>query len=675
MGDARIRVTVEGAREGADDLDRVAGANKKVEDSAKGSGDQLMGLRDAFLAVGAASAIMKWKELIDEGDKLSDVMGQLGDASNEAARDVTQGLIPSIDLAVARGKLLAAQLQLTDQQFAAVAAAAQVFALRTGTDGAQALEQLTGALVSGNARGLRPFGIALQEGQKGAEGTAEALRQLSAAADANARNVAANTGAWDRLGTVYDTTREKLSSYITTLVTVTLDGLPAGQRAAEETARAFSGPGGLDEAFNRAAAASDSFARGLPLFGNAMADAAAQARGLARELLNIQPPDLSLSGARFDSGDPRWNRTGFDTTGAAPQRRTWDMLTGMPADPIAAREAARVARDRDLAQLTGQPGFGTGEWLRRGRGDDGSTRRRGGGGGGVETVPLEEALGELSDRAQRVIDNAARIVEDANRRLADIERDEDVGGFGAGGSDAGLRGGFGERAGAFNREGRGRAGERGGLGGERNLSQQTSAMARATEGTTKYTASLQALHDVGTSALGGLTGALEANAEAWIRGEMSLGKAIASALSAKMISIAAEAGVKALLATAEGLFMAATGNEPGAVAAFAAAAQYGLTAIAAGGVGLGIASAGGGGGRAAAGASAGTSRRASSSAGRVRDDEGGGVTIIMQLAPGAILGTDERGVENWLADRVVTGLSRQRRLRPGGLPSDMFGRS
>lgn len=671
--EGRLRVIAEGAAEAADQLDRVAdGAEKVAEgtdqvgESSRRAGFELQNLRGALAATGFALAAREWKSLVDEGEALGDVLGQVGAGSIDLANQVTQRLVPSMDLARARGRLLAADLQVTDAQFAAIAAAANVYAIRTGTEVPAALDQLTNALIAGNARGLRPFGIGLADGTRGAEGTRQAVEQLSRQLGTNAQTVAESTGAWDRLNGVLPAVRENAAKLVASLMSAP-DVIAQGVRASREMRAAVAGPDGLEGGFNAGAAAADRMIASLPFLSSEMATATSYARGLARALLGIRVPDLPAPpgnrGAELASSLPGG---GADDTVDRAERlrnpRTW------AERQESARLRAQADRDLALANMRVReavdPTFASGGLiLDTPEGLAERARRRGGGGGGGarDDRTIEEALAGIADAAQRRVDAIAADLEEQERRLREMAADEDVGGFGAGGSDAFLRGGFGERAGAFNAERRGGAGRQP-LGGARNSSQQVSAMARSTDSAVKYADALGRLGEVGSTALGALTNAVTANVEAWVSGEKTIGQALLGILSQTLSTIAKESAVKALLYTAEGFAMLVTGNVPASTSAFTAAGLYTAAAVAAGVGSAVVGAATSGGGSHGRSRYQGGSAAVSAHSGAVSDGGGGGVSIHYHVAPGAMIG-EQRRTEDRIVRMTREGARRAARVQ------------
>jgi hypothetical protein len=82
--------------------------------------------------------------------------------SVEGARAATDGLIESIELHRGAARLQAAGVQVTERQMRSLAVAATDFARRTGGDATQAFENLSQAVIRGEAEGLRPYGVSLE---------------------------------------------------------------------------------------------------------------------------------------------------------------------------------------------------------------------------------------------------------------------------------------------------------------------------------------------------------------------------------------------------------------------------------------------------------------------------------------------------------------------------------
>ena len=90
----------------------------------------------------------------------------------------TNGVVSAEEAARASGRLSQAQIETTGSQLAAITQKSREFALQTGGETSQALDQLTEALIAGEADGLRKFGISVEEGSSKSEALKQALAQL-----------------------------------------------------------------------------------------------------------------------------------------------------------------------------------------------------------------------------------------------------------------------------------------------------------------------------------------------------------------------------------------------------------------------------------------------------------------------------------------------------------------
>ena len=116
-----------------------------------------------------------------------------------------RGLTGTMNLMTSANRLTQAGVKVSAEQFAAITKNAAAFADATGIDTAQALDQLVSGLITGNERGLRPFGLSLKDGTDKTEKQADAIKQLTERADGltvGLDTLAEKTGAvadqWDR---------------------------------------------------------------------------------------------------------------------------------------------------------------------------------------------------------------------------------------------------------------------------------------------------------------------------------------------------------------------------------------------------------------------------------------------------------------------------------------------
>jgi hypothetical protein len=122
----------------------------------------LEGLKKAFdLVIEAAKA---FGELVLEGaheaevaqafDRMTESVGQLGDALLGKLRDATHNTVSDFDLMKASNALLTAGVKLTGDQFTTLAAGAFALAHQKGIAVAEALDAVTESMVKGSAKGV-----------------------------------------------------------------------------------------------------------------------------------------------------------------------------------------------------------------------------------------------------------------------------------------------------------------------------------------------------------------------------------------------------------------------------------------------------------------------------------------------------------------------------------------
>lgn len=563
-------------------------------------------------AIGAFKDIAgRIKQVAEDYDQLADIQESLGGATQDLASEMTQGLIPALELAQARGTALAAGLQLTDQQFAAVAVAAQLYAQRTGIDGAQAVDQLSNAIVSGNQRALRPFGIQLQEGATRAEGAAEAIRQLTEASERNAAAIARSTGGLDHLKSGFNAAKEAATTFYGGIINFALDGLHQFGVAVGSLAAALASgdSGSLSSAFFAATDASHTFAERIPVIGQEMAFAARAARDWAASLFGLRRSMSAVTGLEVGRGV---SDLFDDEQGGEYQRR---------------RDAARD----DRIALAGEQYDAITDALQ--------PQSSGGGGGGSR-----------GDRAgaRGAIDWAIRDAEVARLRTN---------------RPGGLGGEQGSVTGNPNRAGN-RGGGRGGPNaqgsGQHTLEPGNTGLSRTANLVKNLGDAYEQLGSTATSVLSGLGSAVSEHFEAWSSGKETFNEALASMTADLFKWMGQQALKKAGMEAVEAIAAAARYDFGGA--ALHAAAAVGFGALAGGSFYVA--------GQVAPGKSS-THGRDDAGAGRsstrdlgARGESGGAPVFIFNLAPGAIVGGgDMRATQDWLQQQIREGTERNARIR------------
>lgn len=128
-------------------------------------------------------------------------------SSYQQVQAATAGAVSAQEAFAAQSRLTQSHLRVSSEQLASITRAAREFALRTGTDTTQALNQLTEALANGDQRALRPFGINVQVGTLRTQTFRQALGQLQTAQRGTAASAETLTEAQARLGRAWENFR------------------------------------------------------------------------------------------------------------------------------------------------------------------------------------------------------------------------------------------------------------------------------------------------------------------------------------------------------------------------------------------------------------------------------------------------------------------------------------
>jgi len=171
-------------------------------------------------------------------------------------QSATMGAVTAQQAFAVQNRLTQSGLRVSGEQLATIARAAREFALRTGTDATEAMNNLTSALVSGDAQAMRPFGISVQVGTLRTQAFRQALGQLQTQQSQTARSAETLEEATQRLGRAWEAFRNDVSA------------------AAAETL-------GLKGAFQELADALESLVDGGPLVHNFFA-------GILQDITGIQ---------------------------------------------------------------------------------------------------------------------------------------------------------------------------------------------------------------------------------------------------------------------------------------------------------------------------------------------------------------------------------------------------
>src|SRR6185503_3906478 len=158
-------------RESQDKVRAIVGALKEIErEQAKSSRQISFNWRRTMedlenltvVATGAWNTIMggaaRMKALGDETARVTNIYGSLK-GSIDKMREASGGQIADIDLITTKNRAVQKELALTDDQFAMVAAGADIFADALGTDTKDALDQLVDGLATGRTKMLASAGV------------------------------------------------------------------------------------------------------------------------------------------------------------------------------------------------------------------------------------------------------------------------------------------------------------------------------------------------------------------------------------------------------------------------------------------------------------------------------------------------------------------------------------
>lgn len=167
-----LKDTEEGAKKTESAFGRFSDAQRSLSDTAEryhANLSRAVGLLSDF-----AQATMQGAAANEQHER---ALRLLGGAYDTVAVQ-TRGAVTAEQALRTQQSLAQSGLRMTTEQLGVVTRAAREYALATGTETTQALDQLTDALRGGEAEGLRRFGIALQQGQSRASAFETSLRRL-----------------------------------------------------------------------------------------------------------------------------------------------------------------------------------------------------------------------------------------------------------------------------------------------------------------------------------------------------------------------------------------------------------------------------------------------------------------------------------------------------------------
>jgi len=197
------------------------------------------GLRDATGAVVAFAAAAATATVVGaiDNERHEAAVRALGPAYDAVTR-ATNGTVTATDAWHTQQVLLQSGLHVTGEQLAAITRAGREYARATGTETTAAIEQLSQALVNGEAGGLRRFGLSVQQNATRTETFERAMRSLTTAQESNTiaeRSLAEET---DHLGAGIRESASALAAFVSQALDVP-GAMAAVGRSIREATRDF----------------------------------------------------------------------------------------------------------------------------------------------------------------------------------------------------------------------------------------------------------------------------------------------------------------------------------------------------------------------------------------------------------------------------------------------------
>lgn len=185
----------------------VGQAYKDVSDAAA-SFARIAGGVSGGVAVASALAV-QFTRLEESSRQNAVALRSLGGAYNQI-RAATGDTVTAQQAFQVQQRLTQSNLRVTGEQLAVIARAAREFALRTGTDATQAMDQLTSALASGDVQAMRPFGVSVQTGTLRTQAFRQALGQLQQQQRTTAASTTTTSEELTRLTTSFERLRDSM---------------------------------------------------------------------------------------------------------------------------------------------------------------------------------------------------------------------------------------------------------------------------------------------------------------------------------------------------------------------------------------------------------------------------------------------------------------------------------
>ena len=138
------------------------------------------GFTELKSAIGLISGLMsKVKEATVELDRFSTMWRATNQSAVMAADAAAGGLVDTTEVMRGYQKLMAAGVKITEEQYATITARAADLAQTTGVDATDAFNRLTNSIAKGSTRALKQYGIDVKEGGDLTEMQNDAIRKLT----------------------------------------------------------------------------------------------------------------------------------------------------------------------------------------------------------------------------------------------------------------------------------------------------------------------------------------------------------------------------------------------------------------------------------------------------------------------------------------------------------------
>jgi hypothetical protein len=162
---ADVRALGEAIRETSAALGRMEQASGQTRDAINGLGSRVSAARSTVMeVVGAVGEFVgAMQDAAVEVARQSRALQLLG-SDFQAVEAQTLGVVSAQEALSTRGRLLASGLQVTGEQLGLITRAAREYALATGGEVSQAMDQLTDAVGEASEDAMRKFNLRLQEG-------------------------------------------------------------------------------------------------------------------------------------------------------------------------------------------------------------------------------------------------------------------------------------------------------------------------------------------------------------------------------------------------------------------------------------------------------------------------------------------------------------------------------